>query len=107
MTYVDSQGVVLQNGIEAHIELEYDETTDMFVVTADPESCIDRFEDFRKKNYPNDDYSENYAEAREYCKKITGTYPTLRMVNYQLKEHCNPTDWYEFTWEYEDGTPVE
>lgn len=107
MIYVDSQGVVLMNGIEASVELEWDEETDTFVVRADSEMYIDNLKDFHKENYPDDDWSEMYKEARGYCKNISGIYPTLQSVNLNLENYCSPNDYYNFTWEYDDGTLVE
>lgn len=105
--YVDSQEVVLANGQTANVELEYDEAIDQFVVTADCENWADDYMEFMKKYYPEDDPTPTIDEAREDCKQITGRYDTLREVNERLEKYCNPGDWYDFTWEYEDGTPVE
>ena len=107
LTYVDSQGVVLENGGEASVELDYDETADKFIVTADCDSYIYRYKDFVEENYPDTDPEEHIRECEELCGKISGIYTTLWSINSELKRYCNPTDYYNFTWEYDDGTPVE
>lgn len=108
LIYVDSQGVVLLDGQGADIDLEYDESTDQFVVTADCERWADDYLSFMKQYYPTEKPNlEMIEEARSDCKKISGRYSTLREVNRVMERYCNPGDWYEFSWEYEDGTPVE
>lgn len=106
--YVDSQGVVLANGQTANVELEYDEATDRFVVTADCENWINDYIYFNKEYYPEETIDEELInDGRDACKFISGKYFTLKEINERLERFCNPGDWYEFTWEYEDGTPVE
>lgn len=106
--YVDGQAVTLLGGQEADIDLEYDERTDEFVLTADCERWIGDFEDFHNRYSPNEPIdNELFDEARADCSRITGRYSTLREINRKLEDYCNPGDWYEFTWEYDDGTPVE
>ena len=108
LIYVDSQGVVLHNGGEAHIELEYDDETDRFIATANCDFFADLYRDFMAKEYPKDNPEKYIKECEDICNEISGnTYITLRHINYVLSENCNPSDYYEFTWEYDDGTPVE
>ena len=108
LTYVDSQGVTLLSGVAANIELEYDEDMDRFKVTADCDNWELTYRDFMRERYPNDPVDEDLiADAKADCGKISGWYWTLKEINQQLEAYCNPGEWYEFTWEYDDGTPVE
>lgn len=107
LIYVDSQSVVLLDGQRADIDLEYDENKDIFVVTADAEDWIDDMKRFASENHNDDDLSSLYDEARRDCKKISGKYFTLKEINQVLERYCNDRDWYEFSWQYEDGTEVE
>lgn len=109
MVCIDSQGVLLLNGQAANVELEYDEVRDVFVVTADCEDWADDYRRFTAEYYPEDKDAaeETIKDAEADCKEISGTYFTLREINNRLDRLCNPGDWYEFTWEYEDGTEVE
>ena len=105
--YVDSQAVVLLGGQEADIDLEYDERTDRFVVTAECDRWAYDYVEFNKEYYPLFDPKPTIEDAVDDCNMISGKYFALAEVNQVLKKYCNPGDWYEFTWEYEDGTPVE
>ena len=105
--YVDSQTVVLLNGQEADVELEYNEDTDQFVVTADCSRWADDYAEFVRKYYPQDDSKPTIKEAVDDCSRISGKYSTLREINQRLEKYCNPGHRYEFRWEYEDGSPVE
>ena len=107
LIFVDTQGVLLLNGQSANVDLEYDEKTDMFIVTADCSSWAEDYREFVRQHYPKDDPEPTITDAEGDCRKISGEYCTLREVNQQLEECCNPGDWYEFTWEYTDGSPVE
>lgn len=108
MIYVDGQEVVLLNGQTAYIDLEYNEDADQFVVAADCENWASDYLDFMKQYYPTEKPNmEMIEEARSDCQKISGKYATLKEVNRVMEKYCNPGDWYEFTWEYEDGSPVE
>lgn len=106
--FVDSQTVTLLDGQEADIDLEYDPERDMFVVEADCERWVDNYEDFMKKYYPNEKMNQEIIdEAREDCAEITGRYDTLAGINNVLKQNCEYSSYYDFSWEYEDGSPVE
>ena len=103
--FVNSQGVILLNGQTANIDLEYDEEKDVFIVTADCDGWAYDYAEFVKKNYPEDDPTETIDDAINDCKEISGRYYTLKEINEKLNRYCD--DYYDFTWEYEDGTPVE
>lgn len=109
MTYVGSQSVVFLSGYEADVELEYDASRDMFAVTADCDAWADRYRDFIEEYYPENvgRVEEAIKDAESDCREISGFYFTLREINRKLEQLCNKGDWFEFTWEYEDGTPVE
>ena len=110
MVYVGGQGVILLDGQGVDIELEYNPDTDMFVVTADCDNFADDLRRLHDEYYADEDTDtiEQMIEDGEYvCKKISGSYFTLREINCKLEEYCEHGSWYDFTWEYEDGTPVE
>ena len=74
--YLDSQSAILLDGPSIWIELEYDDETDMFFVTADADDWINDC------TLCTDDESDreiiNYA--KEACHKISGRYLTLRSL---------------------------
>lgn len=106
--FVDGQSVTLLNGQGADIDLEYDPERDMFVVEADCERWAGDYEDFMRQYYPNEKMNHDMIdEAREDCAKITGRYDTLAGINNVLKQNCEYGSYYDFSWEYEDGSPVE
>lgn len=105
--FIDSQGVILLDGQEANISLEYNEAEDRFYVEADCENWADNLIDFCREYYPEDDPMPTVESGRDDCKEISGTYWTLREINQVLERYCERGSWYEFRWEYEDGTPVE
>ena len=102
--YVDGQSVILLDGPTANIDLEYNENTDEFEVTAD---CSNWEDDFRNCGGDDENDETIIEEARDCCKMISGKYGTLREINRILDKYCEHGSWYEFTWEYDDGTPVE
>ena len=104
---VDSQSVILLDGQTANIDLEYNPDLDAFEVTADCSNWADDFRELNERYYPEEDYEYYIKEAEMDCGKITGRYFTLREINSMLSDLCEQGSWYEFTWEYDDGTPVE
>lgn len=104
---IDSQSVILLDGQIANIDLEYNPDTNIFEVTADCSNWSYDFREFNEEYYPGEDYGYYIKEAEMDCGKITGKYFTLREINSRLEELCEQGSWYEFTWEYDDGTPVE
>ena len=106
--YVDSQAAILLDGQEIDIDLEYDPERDLFLVEASCERWISDFVDFNDQYYPDDPLNEELIEeVREDCARITGWYETLREINEKIERICEQGSYYNFTWEYEDGTPVE
>ena len=106
--YVDSQAATLLDGQEVDISLEYDPERDLFLVEADCERWIGDFTDFHEKYYPDEPLNEElFEEAKGDCAKITGWYETLREINEKIERICEQGSYYDFTWEYTDGTPVE
>lgn len=106
---IDTQGVLLLNGQSANVEVDYDDARDIFIVTADCDNWADDCRRFVAEYYPEDVTAaeETIKDAEDDCKAISGKYFTLREINNTLERYCNPGDWYDFTWEYDDGTPVE
>lgn len=106
--YVDGQAVVLKGGQEANISLEWDEDSDIFRIVSDCDNWEDNYRDFMRDYYPNDEVDETLIkEAHDDCRKMSGEYFTLWEINRVFEMYCNEGDWYEFYWEYDDGTPVE
>ena len=54
LIYVDGQSVVLMDGQTACVDLEYNENTDQFIITADCENWADDYLDFMRQYYPNE-----------------------------------------------------
>ena len=107
-TYIDSQSVILLGGQSADLVLEYDDWRDQFELTADCFNWEDNYRDFVKNYYPNDKVDEELIKDGQLdCEYIGGWYDTLKEINQKLEEYCEHGSWYEFTWGYEDGTPVE
>ena len=102
--YVDSQAVILLDGATADVNLEYNENTEMFEVTVDCENWADDIERLYDEDDENKEWIHNFKDE---CKEMSGKYETLKEINKMLEEHCEHGSWYEFTWEYDDGTPVE
>lgn len=106
--YVDGQSVILLDGQAANIDLEYDETTDTFYVTADCDNWVSDYMDLMEKYYPEEDpLTETVENAINDCKKISGRYFTLKEINEVLEKYCEYSSYYDFEWYYTDGTPVE
>ena len=104
---IDSQSVILLDGQTANIDLEYNPDIDMFEVVADCSNWADDFIKLMNKCYPDEEFNYYIEEAKMDCSKISGKYYTLKEINSRLEELCEQGSWYEFTWEYDDGTPVE
>lgn len=106
--FVDSQSVVLNNGVTVSIDLKYNENTDLFEVTADCSGWANDFEHFCKIDEDwNSDSQAIIANTEEMCKEISGKYETLGEINKSLHDNCNLGDWYEFAWEHNDRTSVK
>ena len=108
--FVDSQSVILLDGQTIAVELEYDENTDKFIVTADCGNFADDLRELHDKYYADegiDTIEQIIKDAENVCNKLSGSYYTLKEINYKLEKYCERGEWYDFTWEYDDGTPVE